>query len=372
MENHRQAVRRVSLALLLLFAAGASAPVVSPLAAQSNGPPRSRDYWPTDEWRHADPARMGMDATLLERAAAFHEVLFPSGYSLIVIRNGHIVLERYLNGADPDFVPHIFSITKTVMSALTGIAIGEGLIEGVDQPVIELLSGRQLPPLDPATGLVTVRHVLSHTSGLERQPGDGEDWIERTIGGKIVAEPGSQFSYSNTVPDLLSEVITRRSGMPTAEFAASRLFTPLGIRPGQWDTTPLGVEQGANGLHLSARDLARLGYLYLNDGWWDGRRILPAGWVAESTRSAATFDRTRAYGYFMWLWQPPPTFRDRPLDTYYAYGHRGQYIGVYPELDLLVVMSADATDATRDTFFVQNYIEDFIRRLVLPAVAERQ
>jgi CubicO group peptidase (beta-lactamase class C family) len=218
---------------------------------------------------------------------------------------------------------------------------------------------------------VTVRHVLTHTSGLERQPGGGDDWIERTIGGRIVAEPGSQFSYSNTVPDLLSEVITRRSGMRTAEFATSRLFAPLGIRPGQWDTTPLGVEQGANGLHLSARDLARLGYLYLNDGWWDGRRILPAGWVAESTRPAASFDRTRAYGYFIWLWQPLPTFRGRQLNTYFAYGHRGQYIGVYPELDLLVVMSADATDAARETFFVQSYIEDFIRLLVLPAVVER-
>jgi CubicO group peptidase (beta-lactamase class C family) len=92
--------------------------------------------------------------------------------------------------------------------------------------------------------------------------------------------------------------------------------------------------------------------------------------VAESTRPAATFDRTRAYGHFFWLWQPPPTFRGRELNTYYAYGHRGQYIGVYPELDLLVVMSADGTDASRDTFFVQNYIEDFIRLLVLPAIVE--
>lgn len=367
MGSRLQAVRRACLTLFLFLATGAP----SPVASQSDGPPRSRDYWPTGEWRHAAPADMGMDATLLERAAAVHEVLFPSGYSLIVIRNGHIVLERYLNGADPDFVPHIFSITKTVMSALTGIAIGEGLIAGTDQPVIEHFTGRQqLPPLDPRTRLVTVRHILTHTSGLERQPGTGEDWIARTIGGTIVAEPGTQFSYSNTVPDLLSEVITQRSGMRTSEFAAARLFEPLGIRPGRWDTTPLGVEQGANGLYLSARDLARLGYLYLNDGWWDGRRILPAGWVAESTRPAATFDRTRAYGYFFWLWQPPPTFRGRELNTYYAYGHRGQYIGVYPEFDLLVVMSADGTDASRDTFFVQSYIEDFIRLMVLPAIVE--
>lgn len=343
--------------VLLATAAGA---VIAPAAAQADRPPRNRDYWPTIEWRHAAPADVGMDARQLERAAELHEALFPSAYSLIVIRNGYIVLERYLNGADPEFAPHIFSITKTVMSALTGIAIGEGLIAGVDQPVVELLSGRELPALDPAAHRVTVRHVLTHTSGLERQPGDGEDWIARTIGGRSVAEPGSQFSYSNTVPDLLSEVITLRSGTPTAEFAASRLFAPIGIRPGQWETTPLGLEQGANGLYLRARDLARLGYLYLNDGWWDGKRILPAGWVAESTQAAATFDRTRSYGYFIWLWNPPPTFRGRPVETYYAYGHRGQYIGIYPELDLLVVMSADATDASRDTFFVQSYIEDFI------------
>ena len=123
MRTHLQTGRRANSALAILLAAAAIIAIATPAAAQSDGPPRNRDYWPTDEWRRADPGEMGMDARLLERAAAVHEVLFPSGYSLIVIRHGYVVLERYLNGANPEFAPHIFSITKTVMSALTGIAI---------------------------------------------------------------------------------------------------------------------------------------------------------------------------------------------------------------------------------------------------------
>jgi CubicO group peptidase (beta-lactamase class C family) len=309
-----------------------------------------------------------MDPDLLRRAESIYSALFPSAYSLLVIRDGRIVLESYLNGASSDYSAHIFSITKTVMSALTGIAIQEGLIDGVDQPVIAHYPEYDGASLDPLVRRVTVRHVLNHTSGLVRQGGDGPNWIARTILGSVTSEPGVEFSYSNAAPDLLSGIFARRSGGSARTYATSRLFEPLGIHPTQWDTDPAGNHQGANGLHMTARDLARLGYLYLNEGQWDGEQILPAAWVRESGRSQATFDRTRGYGYLMWVWDPPQTFRGAPLPSYYAYGHRGQYVGIYPELDLLVVTTADATDASRDTFFIQNYIEDFIRLFILPAV----
>jgi CubicO group peptidase (beta-lactamase class C family) len=358
------------LTIIVTTAAGA-------LAQPAGGAPLPgvlphRDYWPTSDWRSADPARVGMSAEALARAEWFYENLFPSGYSLLVIRNGHIVMEAYFNGADRETRPHVFSISKSVMSALTGIAIAEGLIGSVDQPVLDFFPEYATSGLDPWASDVTLRHVLTHTSGLLRRSAEGDDWLRATLQGEMAFEPGSQFSYSNAAPDLLSGIISRRSGMDTFDYARTRLFSPLGIRPAQWDTMPTGVRLGANGLYMSARELARLGFLYLNDGMWDGKRILPAGWVDETRQNLERFDATKGYGYLTWVWSNPDTVGSRSVPGYFAYGHRGQYIGIYPELDLLVVTSADATDASRETYFVQNYIHDFVRLFIFPAIEDVQ
>ncbi len=330
---------------------------------------KTRDYWPTAEWRTADPASKGMNPAQLDKAERFYAEMFPSAYSLIVIRHGYIVKEAYYNDMNAESTPHIFSITKSFTSALTGIAISEGLIKGVDETLPSLFPEYVTADMDPAKKTVTVEQMLTHTSGLTRS-GGGDDWMKNTVQGKLAFAPGSRFEYSNVVPDLLSGVIAKRSGMDTRAYAEAKLLGPLGIKIGKWDTTPLGVYQGANGMYTSARDLARLGYLYLNYGVWDGRQILPASWVEQSGTEHAKFDGLKGYGYLMWVWLPTDTVQGYKIKEYYPYGHRGQYIGIFPDLDLLVVMSADATDDTRDTFFVMDYIHDYIRLFVFPAITD--
>ena len=330
---------------------------------------RSRDYWPTDAWLKAQPADKGMDAAQLDKAERFYREMFPSAYSLIVIRHGYIVLEEYYNGMSTESTPHVYSITKSFISALTGIAIDEGLIEGVDEKLPDLYPEYMTPNMDPEKKEITVKHMLTHTTGLVRTD-SGDDVLENTLQGELAFEPGSEFSYSNTVPDLLSGIIASRSGMKTRDYAELKLFDPIGITIGKWNTTPNGIYMGGYGLYISARDMARLGYLYLNYGYWNGNQILTADWVKETQQLHAGYDSRKGYGYLMWVRQKPETVQGREIRAYFSYGHRGQYIGIFHDLDLLIVTSADATDSTRDTYFVMDYLHDYVRSFIFPAITD--
>ena len=331
----------------------------------------SRDYWPTDSWLTAQPSDKGMDAAQLDIAEQCYSKMFPSAYSLIVIRHGYIVLEKYYNGMDADSTPHVYSITKSFTSALTGIAIDEGLIKGADEKLPDLFPEYMTPDIATEKKEITVKHMLTHTSGLRRDRGSsGDDMLKNIIQGELSFKPGSDFSYSNDVPSLLSGIITKRSGMSTRDYAELKLFKPLGITIDDWKTLPNSIYDGANNLFLSARDMARLGYLYLNNGYWDGNQILPADWVEESQQPHATFDRLKRYGYLMWVRNRPDTVQDREIRGYFPYGHMGQYIGIFPDLDLLVITTADASDPTRDTFFVMDYLHDYVRNFIFPAIKD--
>ena len=224
--------------------------------------------------------------------------------------------------------------------------------------------------IDPLKKDITIEHMLTHTSGLGA--GGGDDWLKSTAESKLTSRPGEVFSYSNSVPDLLSGIITKVTGMSTREYAGKKLFGPLGISAVKWETTPTGIYTGANGMYMTPRDLAKLGYLYLNDGVWDGCRILSSDWVRESGSIHASFDRQKAYGYLMWVRKEPDAFNGRKIPSYYFYGHMGQYVGIFPELDLLVVMSADITDTRRDTYFVMDLIHDFVVMHVFPAITDTE
>lgn len=332
--------------------------------------------WPTIAWSKAKPEAVGMKSALLKEAEQIYPRIFPSAYSLIVIRHGKIVSESYFHGQTAETSNHIYSITKTFSATLLGIAAKQGWIQGVHQRVADLLPEY---PIHPNLAALTLEDVLTHRSGVKSNRTVSD--ISLFLKDEPQSVPGKVFEYSNYAPNLITALLDRLAKKGVAgeatdvpALAKKYLFGPLGINVSEWNKGPKGVPDGGNGLYMRSRDLARLGYLMLRDGYWEDKQLLPNGWIKEATQLRAEFDREKGYGYFNWVRNRSDIIKmgavDQKVKGYFAYGHRGQFIGVYPELDLLVITMADATDATRDTFFVPDLLHDYVRRFVFPSIVQ--
>lgn len=330
--------------------------------------------WPTITWSKAKPEVVGMNSSILKEAEQIYPRIFPSAYSLIVIRHGKIVSESYFHGQTAETSNHIYSITKTFSATLLGIAAKQGWIQGVHQRVGDLLPEY---PIHPNLAALTLEDILTHRSGVKSNRTVSD--ISLFLKDEPQSVPGKVFEYSNYAPNLITALLDRLAKKGVAgeatdvpALAKKYLFGPLGINVSEWNKGPKGVPDGGNGLYMRSRDLARLGYLMLRDGYWEDKQLLPNGWIKEATQLRAEFDREKGYGYLNWVRNRSDVLKigavDKNVKGYFAYGHRGQFIGVYPELDLLVITMADATDATRDTFFVPDLLHDYIRRFVFRSI----
>lgn len=334
------------------------------------------EVWPTMAWEEANPEAVGMDSTALKTAEKIYPHLFPSGYSLLVIRNGQLVSESYFNGQTEETNNHIYSVTKTFVATLLGIAVKQGWVKDVDERVADLLPEYQV---HPKLADLTLEDVLTHRSGVESRKEFMD--VRLLLKAEPKSIPGTTFEYSNYAPSLLTAILDRQAKLgvtgtatDVSTMAEKYLFDPLGIGVSEWRKGPDGVPEGGNGLHMTARDMARLGYLMLRNGRWENQQILPKNWVPEASKYQVDFDRQKGYGYLNWVRRRPDKVNtaqgEQKVQGYFAYGHRGQYIGVYPELDLLVIATADASDPTRDTYFVPDLLHDFVRRFIFSAIIE--
>jgi len=332
--------------------------------------------WPTIAWSKAKPEAVGMNSAVLKEAEQIYPRIFPCAYSLIVIRHGKIVSESYFHGQTAETSNHIYSITKTFSATLLGIAAKQGWIQGVHQRVADLLPEY---PIHPKLAALTLEDVLTHRSGVKSNRTVSD--ISLFLKDEPQSVPGKVFEYSNYAPNLITALLDRLAKKGVAgeatdvpALAKKYLFGPLGINVSEWNKGPKGVPDGGNGLYMRSRDLARLGYLMLRDGYWEDKQLLPNGWIKEATQLRAEFDREKGYGYLNWVRNRSDIIKmgavDQKVKGYFAYGHRGQFIGVYPELDLLVITMADASDATRDTFFVPDLLHDYVRRFVFPSIVQ--
>jgi CubicO group peptidase (beta-lactamase class C family) len=311
-----------------LLAAACSSPAGRQSTAtsqQASAGPTQRDYWPTAGWRSAAPNHQGMDPQVLGDLDTQVPQRYPQVRSLLVVRRGYLVYERYWQGMTASHGDDVQSVTKSVVSALVGIALGEGKLTGLDQPVGALLA-RHLPPdADPRLARVTLEQLLTMTSGLagddpslggdprvSQRQGASHDWVRHILGRPLATNPGASFAYSSATSHLLSAVVADATGQSTLAFARARLFGPLGIAsakapapvfvahpspatvkayaraPVAWPTDPQGYQLGFSGLKLPSRDLAKVGYLYLNGGRWGTTQVIPAGYMAASTRPHST------------------------------------------------------------------------------------
>lgn len=320
-------------------------------------------------WPTASPREMGVDAALLDPAIK-GLLASPTAAGVLVVRNGKVIAERYANGSAADQANNIHSASKSMLSALVGIAIREGLIDSVDQKVADFLPS-YLDDGDADKARITIAHLLTMSAGLaweedatEYAIEDEADWVGAILARPVVTEPGESFRYSTGLTHVLSAVLTSATGLSTCAFAHRYLFGPMGITAEHWGRDPQGIQSGGYNLYMTPREMAAFGQLYLQGGSWHGAQIVPADWVATSLRPQQVDDDVYRYGYLWWL---------RDLgghDTAIAWGWGGQLIYVVADLDLVVVITSDTSDDLPMTEIegFANRAHQFVRDAVIPSV----
>jgi CubicO group peptidase (beta-lactamase class C family) len=321
-------------------------------------------YWPTEGWRYAEAGDVGLDSKILKNMV---EAIRWSRYdvdSALVVRNGYVVLDKYFSPFNKGERHIIYSCTKSVVSTLIGIAIDEGHIEGVEVGVLEFFPNRTVRNLNAWKMDMTLGDLLTMTAGFDAKDSylygrvglesmrDSPEPLQYVLDLPVTEEPGTRFEYTNGVSHLLSCIISETTGMSALEFAREHLFGPLGITDAEWTSDAQGRNWGYSSLYLAPHDMAKIGYLFLNMGEWDGEQIVPREWVEEATKKHVDATMKDGYGFQWWV----------DSDGYYlALGYQGQFIFVVPGMDLVVVF----TGGSRETFdFTMPLIDDYI----IPAV----
>ena len=337
------------------------------------------------EWQNADPSSVGMD---LEKLSEIEPTIMSKHKNIngmVVLRKGNIVFEKYYNGHNSDDTFHVASVTKSIISALIGIAIDKGYIKNIDQKVLDFFPEYAPDPAEIQKQAITLRHLLTMTAPypfknwnepLERLCRQN-NWIKYTLdglgnGGKI-----GDFKYSSAGAHLLSAIITRATGKCAREFANKYLFRPIGMKEipdfemkafgfedlfGKnmrgWVKDRNGNSTGGWGITLSPRDMARFGLLYLNDGVYNGNQIISKSWINESIALNASKNvyHSYKYGYLWWL-------QEDVVFTYSAMGAGGNIICCIPEKDLVVAIASKIITKPGDRW-------ELIKKCILPSVID--
>ena len=305
--------------------------------------PQEREYWPAEDWRESTLEEHCLDREKIEKAVWYFEQNYTTS-GLVIIRHGELVYEKYFF-SKPERHVQIYSITKSFLSALTGIALDQGKLDSLDHKVGEYFPEYFDADTDPRMKETSIRNLLTMSAGfvwledgsIEKQWMENENLVQAAINLKLQEAPGTGFNYSSAHTQILSAILTEVVGEPLRAYAQRNLFSPLGIRSGDWGWSMdgQGYYFGGWGINLSARDLARFGYLYLNDGYWDGEQIISKEWVRESTSVQIDTGYGLKYGYLWWVYPS----KDRRVFEGVGYG--GQSLYVVPDLDLVVVVTAN-------------------------------
>ncbi len=293
-----------------------------------------------------------MDGRLLDVGAS-RAASIPRFRGLLVARHGRLVFERYFAGAAAETAFDVRSVTKSVVSALTGIAVREGALPTIDAPIVRYLD----PPyrVNPEDDGITVRHLLTMTSGFQwDDDNDYNPWIlspdrvQYLLDRPRVAPPGARFTYDSAAGHVLGVVLQRATATPLPEYASARLFAALGPQAVAWEPLDRGTVNGGSGIDLRGRDLLKLGQLYLQRGFSGGRSVVPAEWVDSTTQPQFTWrddygaQRRVTYGMLWWVSDASPA-------AYFAWGYGGQFVYVVPSRDLVAVATTEWRNLTETT-----------------------
>ena len=343
-----------------------------------------KEYHKSLELQNADPLDVGMDPKKLLELESIIMSQYKNINGMIIIRKGNIVFEKYYNSYRPDDNFHVASVTKSIISALIGIAIDKGYIKSIDQKVLDFFPEYVSNPADIQKQAITLRHLLTMTAPhsfknwqepLERlckQP----DWVKYTLDGLGQNGKIGDFKYSSAGAHLLSVIITRATGKCAREFANEYLFNPIGMRKipdyemkafgygdlfGKnvqgWVKDPKGNSTGGWGLTLTTRDMARFGLLYLNSGIWNDDQVISKSWLNESTtmNNDKSVYLSYKYGYLWWLQEDDEVF------SYSAIGDGGNIICCIPEKELVIAIASKIIPKPGDRW-------QLIKKYILPSI----
>jgi len=308
-------------------------------------------YWPTESWKTCAPDQLGIDPKKLRELNEEILLLLEMHvdiHSVLIIKDGYIVAEQdYSEKYSADSLHPIYSCTKSITSSLFGIAIQEGLLQGLDCEMLDFFPEIEVQNLTEQKERITLKHLLTMSTGLEwyemeypysddrntfRQWIDQGGGVQFVLDRPMVADPGEMYSYNTGTSHVLSAVLQEVTGTRTDLYAREHLFTPLGIDDYYWQADSSGVSYGGSSMCLTPRDMAKFGYLYLQGGMWDGERIIPEDWVEESHQQhmKRKYIKNYYYGYQWWVSNE---------NTFSAVGYGGQWITVMPDHNMVVVFT---------------------------------
>lgn len=345
------------------------------------------EYYPEKDWVKVKPEEVGVGGAAIDYAAA-QLPLNNTVIGMMVVKDGYIVFEQYNPRFGSNTISQVFSVTKSVISALLGIALGQGRIGSIDDTIYHYFPEADPKVSDYLKKTVTLRHLITMTSGLyasrrnsfHSRIEETDNWLKNILELPISLKIANSFHYNDLYPHLVSALIAGQTGMPVIEFANQTLFKPIGMRPAvplndpdalenitgnkvlpgedenqcsHWMCDPQGLGIGGYGLMTDLRDMARFGYLYLKGGRWKGRQVIPERWVAESTQIhtdtgnreplgaiMSEKDQTSitgqtgfisGYGYYWWVYEGD-------IRYYCALGYGGQRIVVIPSRNMVVAI----------------------------------
>ncbi len=321
-----------------------------------------------DGWFRSVPTHQGLDNAIVQEI--FNRVRSQSDYrtvrGVVIVRHGTLVAEAYFGGYTNTALKNVHSVSKSVTSLAVGIAMDRGLLPGLNTRLLHLLPNYAHRLREPPKNGITLRHALTMTAGLAWDDTDQAFWnnpdsVDYVLTREVVAQPGAEFSYSSGLSHVIAEVNNRASGLSHLAFVQEHLFGPLGIGTATWDPDLSGRHWGGTGLRIRPRDMAKIGQLTLQEGLWEGRRLVSREWIAESTRGqTAGIAEAPNYGYQWWI---------RPQGRYLAHGYNGQYIGVDPEADIVMTMITLSEQSPRPQETYRYYFEqlqDLAREAIRP------
>ena len=375
-------------AVFLLVACGggkSASSIPNKIAEYSYQAPVSSD----DGWIPAHLNEVGVKVNTIEKMINDQQLEKIKFHSLLIVRNNRLVLEQYWSGKtskgeyvnfDKDTLHELQSVSKSVTSLLVGLGISQGFITSIDDAIENYLPeyGAAFSTIEKSN--ISVRNILMMQSGIEWDEWTlpysddrnshvamnlSDDPIDYVLSQPMAMQPGTSFVYNSGLTIAAGKILENSTQQNLAQYARDNLFTPLDIRDVDWYRYSNGIYQTGGGISMRPRDMAKLGQLILNNGWWNGESIIPEQWIKDSVSAKIKFPDNfydDYYGYFWW--RQEFTVNDQTINSIHAAGYGGQHIYIIPEFNLVLIFTAGNYDSVQ----LSNKPEQLIREYILPAL----